>query len=308
MFKTTFKGLMAHKLRMALTALAVVLGVGFIAGTYVLTDTMNSAFDNLFDDVTQGVDVYVRGSSDFEASFGGSRQPFDEDLLETVQGVDGVDVAAGSVEGYAQFVDKKGEAITPGGAPTLGFNSTPEPFNPMQIRDGAPPDGDGEVLIDASAAEEHNFNVGDSVRVITLQEPREFTISGIASFGGEESLGGATIAIFDTPVAQELFDKEGQFDAIEVAGAADASERELRNRIQSVLPEELEATTAADVSDEQSQAIQEGLGFFNIALLVFAGVALFVGAFLIFNTFSITVAQRVREFGMLRTLGASRGQ
>jgi putative ABC transport system permease protein len=305
MLRTTLRSLMAHKLRLVLTTLAVVLGVGFISGTYVLTDTMNAAFDNLFEETSRGIDVFIRDASDFEAQFGGSRQPIDEAVLDTVEGVDGVEVAAGSVEGYAQLIDKKGEAITPGGAPTLGFNWTPEPLNPMQIRDGAPPEGDGEVLIDASAAEEHNFNVGDPVMVITLQEPQEFTISGIASFGGEESLGGATIAIFDTPVAQELFDKEGQFDAIEVAGAADVSERELRNRIQSVLPEDLEATTAADVSDEQSRTIQEGLGFFNTALLVFASVALFVGAFLIFNTFSITVAQRTREFALLRALGAS---
>jgi putative ABC transport system permease protein len=305
MLKATIRSLLAHKLRLVLTTLAVVLGVGFIAGTYVLTDTMNEAFDNLFENTARGIDVYVRDGSDFEAQFGGSRQPIDDGVLETIRGVDGVDVAAGSVEGYAQLIDKEGEAITPGGAPTLGFNWTPEPLNPMELRDGSPPEGNGEVLIDASTADEHNFRVGDAVQVITLQEPREFTLSGIASFGGEESLGGATIAIFDTPTAQELFDKEGKFDAIEVAGTGTVSERELRNRVQSALPEGVEAATAADVTDEQSKAIQEGLGFFNTALLVFASVALFVGAFLIFNTFSITVAQRTREFALLRALGAS---
>jgi putative ABC transport system permease protein len=308
MFKTTFKGLTAHKLRMALTALAVVLGVGFIAGTYVLTDTMNSAFDDLFDDVTQGVDVYVRGSSEFEADFGGSRQPIDDDLLETVQGVDGVDVAAGSIEGYAQLIDKDGEAITPGGAPTLGFNWGPEPLNPMDLSAGDPPAGPDQVLIDAGTAEENGFEVGDPVEVITLEQPREFTVSGIASFGSAQNLGGSTIAVFDTPTAQKVFDKQGQFDSIDVAAQEGIGETELRDRIAEVLPEDVQAETATSVSDEQSQAIQEGLAFFNTALLIFAGIALFVGAFLIFNTFSITVAQRTREFALLRALGASGSQ
>lgn len=308
MFKTTFKGLMAHKLRMALTALAVVLGVGFIAGTFVLTDTMNAAFDDLFDDVTRGTDVYVRGSSDFEAAFGGSRQPIDDDLLETVQGVDGVGVAAGSVQGYAQIIDKDGNAITPGGAPTLGFNWSPEPLNPMTVQSGSPPARPDQVLIDANTAEKYDFRIGDTVQVITLEEPREFTLTGIGSFGSAQSLGGSTAAIFDTPTAQELFDKEEQFDSIDVAAESGVGEEELRDRLAPVLPEGVEADTATSVADEQSQAIQEGLSFFNTALLIFASISLFVGAFLIYNTFSITVAQRTREFALLRALGASGGQ
>jgi putative ABC transport system permease protein len=308
MFKATIKGLLAHKLRMMLTALAVVLGVGFISGTYVLTDSMNTAFDELFENAVRGIDVYVRDVGDFEAQFGGSRQPIDDSVLETVQGVDGVELAAGGVEGYAQFIDKKGKAITPGGAPTFGFNWTPEPLNPMRLVEGSPPEGTSSVVIDANTADKYDFEVGDSVRVITSDEPREFTVSGIASFGGEQSLGGATLALFDTSTAQQLLDKQGQFDEIEVAGEKGLSEAELRDRIQTALPEGIEAETAADVTDEQSDAIQEGLGFFSTFLLVFAGIALFVGAFLIFNTFSITVAQRTREFALLRALGASGGQ
>ena len=305
MFKATIRSLLAHKLRLVLTALAVVLGVGFIAGTYVLTDTMNAAFDELFEDTARGIDVYVRDASNFEAQFGGSREPIDESVLDTVESVDGVEAAAGSVGGYAQLIDPEGAAITPGGAPTLGFNWTPEPLNPMSLNDGTAPEGPDEVVIDAKTADDHAFKVGDPVMVITLQAPREFTISGIAGFGDEDSLGGATITLFDTPTSQELFDKQGKFDAVEAAAEDGLSEAELRNRIESALPDGVVTDTAADVTDEQAEAIQEGLGFFNTALLVFAAVALFVGAFLIFNTFSITVAQRTREFALLRALGAS---
>jgi len=305
MWKVTLKGLLAHKLRMILTALAVVLGVGFIAGTYVLTDTMNQAFDNLLADAYEGIDVTVRAESAFESDFGGSRKPLAEDVLETVSGVDGVEAAAGSLEGYAQLIDKDGEAITPGGAPTLGFNWTPDELNPLELRSGRPPEGPGEVVIDARTAESHDFAVGDAVEIITLRAPRDFTITGVAGFGDADNLAGATVAVFDTPTSQELFDKQGEFDSIEVVGEEGLTPTALAGRIQPALPSGLQAETTQSVVDEQSTAIKEALGFFNTALLVFAGIALFVGAFIIFNTFSITVAQRTHEFALLRALGGS---
>ena len=201
-------------------------------------------------------------------------------MLEVVEGVEGVEAAAGSVQGYAQFVDKEGEAITPGGAPTLGFNWMAEPLNTLELRDGDPPAGGDEVVMDANTADSNDFRVGDRVKVITQVEPREFTVSGIATIAGEESLGGATLALFDTQTAQELFDRDGKFDAIAVAAEQGMTEIELSRTIQSVLPEGVEATTAAKVSDEQAKVIEDGLSFFNTALLVFASVALFVGAFL----------------------------
>jgi putative ABC transport system permease protein len=231
MWRVTIKGLLAHKLRMALTALAVVLGVGFIAGTYVLTDTMNKTFDNLFADASKGIDVYVRGESGFESQLGGSRKPFSEDVLETVAAVEGVGAAAGSVEGYAQLIDKEGEAVTPGGAPTLGFNWTPEPLTPLVLRSGREP-GPADVVIDARTAEQHGFEVGDRVTVLTLKAPREFTVSGIAGFGEADNLGGATVTVFATPTAQELFDKQGTFDSIEVAAEEGVTGTDLAMRIQ----------------------------------------------------------------------------
>ena len=305
MWRVTLKGLLAHKLRMVLTALAVVLGVGFIAGTYVLTDTMNQAFDNLLEDAYAGIDVTVRGQSEFESDFGGSRKPFSEDLIDTVTGVDGVQAAAGSLEGYAQLIDRDGEAITPGGAPTLGFNWTPEELNPLNLRSGEPPAGPDEVVIDVRTAEDNDFAVGDTVEIITLRAPQEFTITGVAGFGDADNLAGATVAVFDTATSQELFDKQGQYDSIEVIAEEGVTPHELAGRIQEVLPPELAAETTTDVVEEQSTAIKDALGFFNTALLIFAGIALFVGAFIIFNTFSITVAQRTHEFALLRALGGS---
>ena len=308
MWKTTIKGLVAHKLRMALTALAVVLGVGFVAGTYVLTDTMTATFNNLFSDVTAGTDFYVRAKNEFESQQGGSRKPINGRLLPAVAKVEGVAMAAGSVGGYAQLVDDEGNAIQPGGAPTLGFNWTPEPMNPMDLRSGRPPESDEDVLIDAATAKRYDLEVGERVQVLSAVGSRGFTVSGIAGFGKADNLGGATAAIFSTSTAQELFDKEGRFDAIEVTTQRGMSREDVRERIEQIVPRGVQVTSATDVAEEQSRSLKDALGFFNTALLVFAGVALFVGAFIIFNTFSITVAQRIHEFGVLRALGASGGQ
>ena len=308
MLKATLKNLAARKLRMGLTALAVVLAVGFIAGTYVLTDTMNSTFENLFSDTTAGTDLYVRSPSSFQADVSSSRKPIDAGLLEPVQATEGVAVAAGTLQGYAQLVDRQGEAVTPGGPPTLGFNWGPEPLNPLELRRGRPPMGDDDVLIDAATAERYGFDVGDRVEVLSVAGAREFTVSGVAGFGDADNIAGATVAVFNTPTAQELFDKEDEFDSIDVAVADGASKEEVRRRLEQALPEDLEVATDTDVTREQTETLQRALGFFNTALLVFAGISLFVGAFIIYNTFSITVAQRTHDFGLLRALGASGGQ
>ncbi len=305
MWKLTLKNLRARKLRLAMTALAVILGVGFVAGTFVLTDTMNSAFDNLFSDVTEGIDVIVRSESEFESQLGGSRSPIPDSLITTVRGVDGVEAAAGSVSGYAQFIDKEGEAVTTGGAPTLGVSWYDEPEGSLVIRDGRAPSGPGEVLVDAGTAGKHNFQVGDRVKVITQVAPRMFEISGVAGFGEADNLGGATLAVFDLATSQELFQKEGKVDSVDVAAEQGVTVEQLQERLDEVLPDGVEAASAVDVATEQAEVIKEALGFLNIALLIFSGISLFVGAFLIFNTFSITVAQRTRDFALLRALGAS---
>ncbi len=311
MLKATLKGVLAHKVRLLLTALAVVLGVGFVAGTYVLTDTLNATFDNLFDEVTAGVDVSVRAESGFgdETSLTTGRDTVPETLQPTVAAVLGVKAADGALAGYAQYVDKEGKAVDTGGAPTLGVNWTDVPeLNPLRLRDGRAPRGPDEVLMDAGTAKKHDFVVGDKVRILFQGPPGDFTIVGIAGFGAADNLAGATLAVFDTPTTQKVLAKVGRYDTIDVVGDGTVSALDLRNRVQSALPGGYEALTGTQVGDEQSDQIKEALGFFNTFLLVFAGISLFVGAFMILNTFSILVAQRTRELALLRALGASRTQ
>ena len=318
MWRATIKSLLARKVRLALTALSVVLGVGFVAGTYVLTDTMNAAFDELFASAAQTSDVIVRAESAFtgvEAGPGGGggdeRDPIPASLLSAVEGVEGVEQAAGSVSGYAQMVDPAtGDEIGGFGPPTIGTNwSGTGGSTSITVRDGEPPAGPNAVMVDAATAKKFSIGVGDTIKVLfATVEPREFTVAGTVGFGDADNLGGATLAVFDTPTAQDVLDREDLFDTIEVVAAEGIEPSELRSRVQAVLPSGTEAVASSTVADEQSEAVKEGLGFFRTFLLVFALIALFVGSFIIFNTFSIIVAQRARELALLRALGASRRQ
>jgi putative ABC transport system permease protein len=306
-WKAVWKGLLAQKLRLALTGLAIVLGVGFVAGTYVLTDTMNRAFDDLFADVTKGVDAYVsaRGGTQSPTSFSPKAVP--EALLEKVSRIEGVESARGSVQGFAQIVDENGEAIVPNGPPTLG--TTWVEGDESDISSGRPPEGRGEVAVDFATANEHDLEVGDEVRVIFQDGARRFQIVGIV--GSEDGAGtslGATVAMFDLATGQRLLGSKGELSEIRVTAAEGVSDTELVERINDVLPRRYEAATAGDTAAEQSGQIKRELSFFNVFLLAFAAIALFVGAFLIFNTFSVVVAQKTREYALLRTLGATGAQ
>ncbi|HEX2047803.1 MAG TPA: FtsX-like permease family protein [Acidimicrobiales bacterium] len=310
MGRAIVKGLLAHKLRLSLTAMAVVLGVSFVAGTFVLTDTISKTFDNLFTEISAGVDVSVRAASGFGEDSGPetARDTVPATLLDTVRRVPGVEVVAPTVGGYAQFVDERNKAVTTTGAPTLGFNWTEPELSPLRLRSGREPRGDGEVVVDAVTARDHDFAVGDRVKLLFRGPPEEFTVVGITGFGEADNLAGATLAIFDLETAQRVFNKPGRFDSIEVKAAEGVPALELRDRLQSAVPEGTEVVTSQQVADESADAVQQALGFFSTALLVFAGISLFVGGFIILNTFSILVAQRTRELALLRALGASRGQ
>jgi putative ABC transport system permease protein len=312
MRKATLKGLMAHKLRLAATALAIVLGVSFVSGTYVLTDTITASFDSLFKQVTQGIDVAVRS----EETFGGFdtgevRDPMPASLLERIQAVDGVRVAEGTVTGYAQLVGKDGKAVTTGGAPSLGvsFNQDTQFSAGSTVRSGRLPGGPTEIAIDAKTAEDTGYVVGDRAKVLFQGPARDFTVSGVIGFGEADNLGGARLVGFDLATAQEVMNREGRFDEIDVAAEEGVTPEQLRDRIRGAVDPRYEVLTGEELAEDTAAAINDTIGrFLGTALLAFAFVALLVGAFLIFNTFTIIVAQRTRELALLRCLGASRRQ
>ena len=313
MFFTTIKGLIAHKLRLFATALAVTLGVAFMAGTLILTDTITKTFDDLFGDVYKGTDAVVRGVSVFDggAFVGEQRGRVDESLVSEVAGVPGVAAAQGDVFGYARLVGSDGEALgnPANGAPTIGMGwSESKQLNVFQLTDGRAPQSADEVVIDAMSARVGKLAVGDTTTVLVQGPPRTVRITGIAKFGAADSPGGATVTLFDPSVAQELMAEPGKFDSISILGEQGVTQQELVASVGPVLPKGAEVVTGAAITKESQDMARDSLSFFRTFMLVFALVALLVGGFMIFNTFSITVAQRTRETGLLRALGAGRRQ
>ena len=313
MFRVTVKGLLAHKFRVAATALAVMLGVAFMAGTLVLTDTISRTFDELFGDVFADTDAVVRQEEAFSAPFGegAQRGRVEASLVGTLAAVDGVALAEGMVQGYARLVGKDGKPIgnPEMGAPTFGANwSRSDELNPFTIIAGAPPGADTDVVIDKKSADDGRLRVGDIATVLVQGPPQQVRVAGIVKFGEADSPGGASFVLFTTPAAQRLVAQPGHFDHISVVAEEGLSQQEVVDRIAPVLPPGVEVVTGAEITKENQDEIKEGLSFFNVFLLVFAVVALLVGSFMIFNTFSITVAQRTRENALLRAVGASRRQ
>ena len=311
MAKFALKGLLGRKLRTALTAFAIVLGVAMVSGTYVLTDSIDKAFDSIFTDVRKGSTAVITGKSAFDLSEGsGSTEPtFSESLLETVRKVPGVARAEGSVDGEAQLIGKDGKAIVYGGAPNLGFSiaNGESPFNPLTLVSGAWP-GPGQVVVDESTADKENFTLGQSVGVQGAGPVEQLRISGTVRFGSVSTIGGATLAGFDLPTAQRIFQKEGRLDEIAVAASAGTSNAQLVSNLEDVLPEGTQVKLASEQAESDAEETNQFITFLQGFLLAFAGIALFVGSFVIANSLSITIAQRTREFATVRTLGGSRRQ
>jgi putative ABC transport system permease protein len=309
--RVALRGLLGRKLRATLTAIAIVLGVAMVSGTYVLTDSIDRAFDNIFTDSRQGSNAVISGKSAFDLSEGsGATAPsFSESLLPEVRAVPDVAEAEGSVDGQAQIIGDDGKAIVYGGAPNLGFSiaNGDSRFNPLQLVDGDWP-GNGQVVIDASTADKEGFSVGDKVGIQGEGPVQELDISGIVKFGSVSTIGGATLAGFDLPTAQRIFNKEGKLDEIAVAARSGVSDDQLVQQLRQILPANTEVQTAAEQARSDAEDTDEFISFLQTFLLVFAGVALFVGSFVIANSLSITIAQRTREFATLRTIGASRRQ
>ena len=316
MLSVSLRGLLGRKLRAVLTAVAMVLGVAMISGTYILTDTIDRAFTTLFTESYAGTDAVVTGRG-LDISIDGESPPdppVDASLLDTVRGVEGVALATGTVldERNTKILTPEGKSVSSEGAPTFGFGIDTAPefdqFNPLNVLEGRWPATSDEVVIDVGTADDQGYSVGDAVEISTLQPKRSFELVGVAQYGSLDSLGGASFAVFTIPAAQELLDRVGRYDAISVAANEGITEDELVASIEPVLPDSAKAVSATAEAEEQVDEVNEFTAIFRYFLLVFAAIALFVGAFVIFNTFSITVAQRTREFATLRTIGASRRQ
>ncbi|MEV5707136.1 FtsX-like permease family protein [Actinoallomurus sp. NPDC052274] len=305
MLKVTARNLVAHKIRLALTAFAVVLGVAFVAGTLVFTDTMGRQFDRLFSRTGRGVAVEVRPKKVVESDDGAAAPTLPASLVATVGRVPGVARAHGGVTGFAAVVGKDGKVVGGSGPPQLGVDWDPGDRN-LPITAGRGPAGPGEVAIDRQTAEKAGLKVGDRARVVIQGPPQSVTVVGTVDSG---SLMGATVTAFDQGTAQRLLLRPGRFSDITVAARKGVSETALRDRIQRALPSpDYEAITGAKLREENKSQVATIMSFIRTALLIFAVISIFVGAFIIFNTFSMLVAQRSRELALLRAVGASRRQ
>ena len=314
MIRVALRGLAGRKFRAALTAFAVVLGVAMVSGTFVLTDTIDKAFDSIFVESYANTDAAIRGKAP-DISFEGSTAEapgVPVALLDRVRGLDSVAAATGSVldETATKILKPDGKAINTQGAPSFGFGIDPEQsqFNPLKLVEGTWATAPNEVVIDVGTADDQGYGVGDTVRIGTLKPVRPFRVTGLAQYGSVSSLGSVTFAVFTIPTAQELLDRQGQFDAISVAAKEGVTPTQLVEDIKPILPPTAQVQTGVEQANEDASEVSEFTSFIRYFLLAFGAVALFVGAFVIFNTMSITVAQRTRELATLRTIGASRRQ
>lgn len=311
MFAVSLANLWAKKFRLVSMSVAVLVGVAFLAGTLILLDTIGRTFDSLYETINKDVDASVRSSEVIKSDFVNVRGRIDESLLDVVRGVDGVRAAEGAVEGYAQLVGPDGKAMGKpnSGPPVLGFNwITVDELNPMKLVAGRAPIQGDEVVIDKGSANAGPFAIGDQITVLSQRPPRRFTLVGIAKFGNANSPMGSTTAIFDRVTAQELLAETGKVDRISVLGQPGSSQETLRDRLAAVLPSGVEAITGRALTKEQQSTVANALSFVDTFMLAFAFIALFVAAFIIYNTFAILVAQRRRDVALLRALGAVRRQ
>jgi putative ABC transport system permease protein len=314
MIRITLKGLAARPLRTALTTLAIVLGVAMVCGSFVVTDTMRGASDSLSSASYGGTDAVVSARTAFAVDSNDDwavRKPtVDAAALERVRGVSGVEVATGDITDEAKIVGRDGKPLGDGPYFGVGLDArTPgfERLTPFRLDGGRWAAGPGEVVIDASSAEKAGYAVGDRIRVTTRGKAGAFEVVGIARFGEVKSLGTATAAVFDVRTAQDLFNKDG-FDSILAAGRDGVPAADVRRALSEALGTTAQVQTAAAHDRFTLDGLDQFIGIIRVALLIFGGVAILVGAFTIFNTLSITVAQRTRELGLLRMVGAGRRQ
>jgi putative ABC transport system permease protein len=305
MLTLVLRGFVQRKLRVLLTAIAIALGVALMAGTYILTDTINHAFAEVFDTAYANKAVVVTEKE----TLGGSQvSVLNVATLARVRAVPGVAAASGSISSQAALLTTSGKRLTSGGAPGRVDALQPPRFEAFTATQGHLPRTAEEVAIDQASAARNHLRLGQRIVVAGRLPARRYTIAGIAKFAGSESFGGTTVALLIPSQAQYVAGEPGAYGSINVAASPGIAPEELAARVRAALPATLKVRTGAEEAANQTSELEGELGFLRTFLLIFAYVALVVGAFIIFNTISITVAQRTREFALLRTLGASRGQ
>jgi putative ABC transport system permease protein len=310
MLQLTLKGLWAHKLRFVMTGLAVILGVAFMSGTMILTDTMGHTFDDVLATNNDGIDAIVRRAAAVEGEMTDVRERVDQSALDRVLAVDGVDAAAGSVQGFAELIRSDGKVDQNEFGGTVGIAWIADSrLNPFELAAGAPPEGAGDAVVDRATVSDEGWQLGDSFTVLAKTGPVELTLVGEATYGEIDGMPGVTMIATDLGTAQALFGEPGMLDTVVVAGSDDVRADDLAIRVQSALADaDVEVLTGeADTAGKQAD-LREDLRFFNTFLLAFAYISLLVGTFIIYNTFSIVIAQRTRDLAMLRAIGAGRGQ
>lgn len=308
MIRLAWRSLLARKLRAFLTVLAILLGVAMISGTYVLTDQIDSGFESIFADAYEGVDVTIMRKSQFDSQMTMSAAGLPASAVAQVRAVEGVETAYGYVSGMGA-VAVNGEVVDTRGAPTLFFSATPIESGSTELIEGGLPEAKGEVTIIEALAEGQGLGIGDEFDVITPAGSETVRVAGIFRFASASSLGGSLLIVSTLQDGQRWFNLEGRVSEIDVQAARGTSPDELARRIEAALPDEALVKTSEQAAADQTRQISEAIGqFLTPILLSFGGVAVLVGAFIIFNAFSMTVAQRRREFAMLRALGASRRQ
>jgi putative ABC transport system permease protein len=313
MLRVTLRGLLARKLRLFLSAFAVVLGVAMVSGTYVLTDTIGSAFENLFASVNRNTAVAVRGTTG--AGFSNTdpqadRASLSESLLPKVRAVPGVREAVPDVEGSAQIINPATrKPVSNLGAPGLGRNYAGGALTTLTLRQGNPPAGANQIAVDRGTFNKVHLKLGESVQIQAGTHPAKvYRIAGVVTVGDIDNLGGATLTVFDTATAQQVLLHPGQLSQITVAASPSVSQAQLATRIKAVVGRSANVVTGDQLTQETTNGIKNGLGFFSTILSVFGYIALVVGLFIIFNTFQMLVGLRSRELALLRAVGASRGQ
>ncbi len=302
----TFKQLAANRLRLLATAFAVILGVAFLAGTLILTDTIKGTFDSVLSKADAGTDAYVRATSPLDLGYGQSGRPIDAALLDTIRAVDGVGAVSIEVSGYAQILDHAGKAVGSPQTGVLGMNWVTVPqLNPFILSSGRAPAAQGEIAIDKHSADVAKLHVGDETTVLSKGEPQTATVVGITRFGDVDTPGALSVVLFDDATAQSVLTAPGQVNAIAVTADPGVSPDALVGRLTPLVGSSNEVISGATLTKEHQDDIGKDISQFGIFLTIFALIAVFVGAFIINNTFSIIVSQRTKEMALLRAVGAS---